>query len=233
MPNNLLTEMEGVEMTNEDAGNPPLMTPDEKRVLELYERLEELQSEIALLKAGGVLSQDQIVEGSEGLQEADAELLKAKALHQVRNNIIKSVLIANPILKAVHSGSNASIIEQDLLPLIQKRDTLSISLSELSSKVQSAQKDLETVELENIAITKKNVELSAKMLALAEEAAVQRKEDISDPKTRQQLDELEAEMRISRQRFRVMKATAIAIIAGSGIDWARDPELLEIVLDED
>ena len=71
------------------------------------------------------------------------------------------------------------------------------------------------------------------MLALAEEANTQRKEDIDDLKARQQLDELEAEMRISRQRFRIMKGTASATIAGSGIDWARDPKLLEIVLDED
>jgi cell division septum initiation protein DivIVA len=106
-------------------------------------------------------------------------------------------------------------------------------LSELSSKIQSAQKDLERAEHENAVIAQKNVELSTRMLALAQEANTQRKEDIDDPKARQQLDELEAEMRISRQRFRIMKGTASATIAGSGIDWARDPKLLEIVLDED
>ena len=95
------------------------------------------------------------------------------------------------------------------------------------------QKDLQKVELENIAMTRKNVELSAKMLALAEEAKTQRKEDIHNPEARQQLDELEAELKISRQRFRIMKGTASATIAGSGVDWARDPQLLEIVLDED
>ena len=71
------------------------------------------------------------------------------------------------------------------------------------------------------------------MLALAQEANTQRKEDIEDPTVRQELEDLEAEMRISRQRFRIMKGTASATIAGSGIDWARDPKLLEIVLDED
>jgi hypothetical protein len=71
------------------------------------------------------------------------------------------------------------------------------------------------------------------MLALAEEANIQRKEDIDDPEARQRLDELEADMRISRQRFRIMKGTVSATIAGSGIDWARDPKLLKIVLDEE
>jgi hypothetical protein len=38
--------------------------------------------------------------------------LKAKAHYQVRTNIVENVLMANPILKAVHAGTNASIIEQ-------------------------------------------------------------------------------------------------------------------------
>jgi hypothetical protein len=106
-------------------------------------------------------------------------------------------------------------------------------LSELSSKVQSARKELENVEHENVVIAQKNVELSSRMLALAEETNSQRKEDINDPKARHQLDELEGEMKISRQRYRIMKGTASATIAGSGIDWARDPRLSEIVLDDD
>jgi hypothetical protein len=80
---------------------------------------------------------------------------------------------------------------------------------------------------------RKNAELAATMLALAEEADTKRKEDIDDPKARQQLDELEVKMKTGRQRWRIMKETASATIAGSGIDWARDPKLLEIVLDND
>ena len=71
------------------------------------------------------------------------------------------------------------------------------------------------------------------MLALAEEANTRKKEDINDPKVLQQLDEQEALMKISRQRWRIMKGTASATIAGSGVDWARDPKLLEIMLDGD
>ena len=80
---------------------------------------------------------------------------------------------------------------------------------------------------------RKNVELSTTMLGLAERANNQRKEDIDDPKSRRQLDELEASMKTSRQRWRIMKGTASATIAGSGVDWARDPKLLEIVLDNE
>jgi hypothetical protein len=48
--------MDGVETTDE-LENRPLMTEDEKRVLAVYRRLEELQFEIAVLKAKGILSQ--------------------------------------------------------------------------------------------------------------------------------------------------------------------------------
>ena len=92
---------------------------------------------------------------------------------------------------------------------------------------------MKNVESEHMVTARKNAELAATMLALAEEADTKRKEDIDDPKARQQLDELEVKMKTSRQRWRIMKETASATIAGSGIDWARDPKLLEIVLDND
>jgi hypothetical protein len=89
------------------------------------------------------------------------------------------------------------------------------------------------VESENIVIARKNTELATTMIALAKDANTQRKDNIEDPKAKQQLDELELAMKTSRQRWRIMKGTASATIAGSGIDWARDPKLLEIVLDND
>jgi hypothetical protein len=48
----------------------------------------------------------------EEITAAQQELLQVKAAYQVRNNVIQSVLIANPILKAVHGGKRASIAEQ-------------------------------------------------------------------------------------------------------------------------
>jgi hypothetical protein len=46
------------------------------------------------------------------IKDAQQDLLKAKAAYQVRINIIESVLVANPIVKAVHAGTKASIAEQ-------------------------------------------------------------------------------------------------------------------------
>lgn len=71
------------------------------------------------------------------------------------------------------------------------------------------------------------------MLGLAEQVNSHRQADVEDTQLRQQLDELEVSMKVSRQRWRIMKGTASGTIAGSGVDWARDSKLLEIVLDQD
>lgn len=42
---------------------------------------------------------------------------------------------------------------------------------------------------------------------------------------------LEHQVRASRQRWRVMKGAASAIVAGSGIEWVRDERLRDLVLD--
>jgi len=122
---------------------------------------------------------------------------------------------------------------RDLLPLIQQRETVSETLAGLSSKAQAAKEELAKVESEHIITARKNLELSVTMLSLAEQAKTQRIEDIDDPKLRAELDELEASLKMSRQRWRIMKDTASAVIVGSGIDWARDEDLLKIVLDKD
>ncbi|CAD6447165.1 1ea32faf-a776-4f99-93b4-c9be746414a3 [Sclerotinia trifoliorum] len=230
----IVESMEGVEMTGSANDFPPF-NEQEKRILEVYDKLEELQVEIALLKAQGVISSgDQPEEVTdEDIRKAENDLLESKANYSLRSKIIETVVIANPILKAVHAGSNASVIEQDLLPLIEKRDALSENLAQISNNLQSSREELIKESSENIITGRKNVELATKMIALAEEANSQGKENIQDPEVRAELDELEGAMKNSRQRWRIMKNTASAVVVGSGVDWARDPKLLEIVLDDD
>ncbi|KAM0161567.1 hypothetical protein ACHAQE_004122 [Botrytis cinerea] len=226
--------MDGVEMTGIATDIPPL-SEQEKRILEVYDKLEELQVEIALLKAQGVISSEEQEEEitDEVIQKAEKDLLESKANYSLQSKIIENVVIANPILKAVHAGSNASIMEQDLLPLIEKRDAMSETLAQISNQIQSSREELMRESNENIVTGRKNIELATEMLALAEEANSQGKENIQDPDVRAQLDELEGAMKNSRQRWRIMKNTASAVIVGSGIDWARDPKLLALVLDDD
>jgi len=99
--------------------------------------------------------------------------------------------------------------------------------------VLAAKESLTKIEVEHILVARKNTELATTMIALAEEASTQKKDDIKDPKTREQLDELEQALKTSRQRWRIMKGTASAVVAGSGMDWARDEVLRELVLDNE
>jgi len=46
------------------------------------------------------------------IANAQEELLKARAIYQVRSNVIRSILTANPVLKAVHASKTASVAEQ-------------------------------------------------------------------------------------------------------------------------
>lgn len=94
---------------------------------------------------------------------------------------------------------------------------------------------LTKVESESAAVSKRNVELAAEMLRLAEEAARDDKvllgDDGGDGGDGGRLARLENELRQSRRRLRVMKGTASAVVAGSGVDWVRDPALRDMVLD--
>lgn len=136
-------------------------------------------------------------------------------------------------LDCLRPYDQCSLFDSDLLPLIQERDTLSISLTDISTKILETTEKLTQAEAEHIVVAKRNTELAATMTALAEEANAQKKGDIQDPALRQEVAELEESLRTSRQRWRIMKNTASAVVAGSGVDWSRDETLRELVMEND
>lgn len=77
------------------------------------------------------------------------------------------------------------------------------------------------------------MELAAELLDLAERANRGRAQGVENPGTKEEIEGLEREVKASRQRWKVMKGTASAVVAGSGVDWVRDLELRDIVLDPD
>lgn len=107
-----------------------------------------------------------------------------------------------------------------------------MKLTALTSQVLSTKNEFMKAETEHIFTARQNVELTGKMVALAGDANTQKRDDIPQ-KAQAQLNELDAEVKSSRQKWRIMKGTASGTIVGSGIDWARDPDLLDIILDDD
>lgn len=86
---------------------------------------------------------------------------------------------------------------------------------------------------ENMRAMEKNRALTATLFALAKEVQAQRDEVTNDLRFCAQLDGLRNVAAIAKQRWRIMKSVVAAVVAGSGVDWARDDTLRDLVLDEE
>ena len=86
---------------------------------------------------------------------------------------------------------------------------------------------------DNISAMEKNRALTVTLLALAQKVQAQRDEVARDPKFAAQLEKLRNDAARARQRWRIMKSVVAAVVAGSGVDWARDDTLRGLVLDEE
>ncbi len=92
----------------------------EGQVLELWDKMDELKLEQAILEArttGGCIPSEIHGSGSAevteaDLKEAEKEYLEARAAYVLRQSVVEDVLIADPILKAIHSGANATPTER-------------------------------------------------------------------------------------------------------------------------
>ncbi|KAJ0312061.1 hypothetical protein COL5a_010463 [Colletotrichum fioriniae] len=202
-----------------------LLSKDEQRVLALYDEFRDLEIKVALIKA----QQSHVSE--DDVKKAQQDASTARAGWLLRNNITDSVMTANPILKAVHGSTQLTPIETDLLPHIRSRDTVSVALANKSEDIRSLVNQLTEVEAESLRVGRKNVELTAEILRLTEDAEKRRAGETDDPAVQAEMARLEAEMKASRQRWKVMKGTASAVVVGSGVDWSRDEALRDVVLD--
>ena len=124
-------------------------------------------------------------------------------------------------------------VSRRLRPLIVENDTIAMVHGRLTSKLASSTRALVTAEPANIVANQKNRELSRTMLALAEATKSQSVEDIEDPKLREQIRSVEKELGDSRRRTKTLKGIISAMIVGSGINWAADESLTELVMDDE
>ncbi|KAI1442020.1 centromere protein H (CENP-H)-domain-containing protein [Annulohypoxylon stygium] len=219
--------------TGSEVSAPLLLSDDEKRILYLHDRLQQLQLEIALLTAQknyDPSTSPSIENGN--IEAAQKALLDSRSRYVLRNQVVESVVAANPILQAVHNGTKASPIERDLLPVLEQRDQTSSNLAQQSTELRSLLDEITEVESQSLRLGRENVELAAKLLDLAAQTDRSKAEAINmDPERAAEISRLEDQVKLSRQRWRVLKGTASAVVAGSGVDWSRDAELRDIVLD--
>ena len=105
--------------------------------------------------------------------------------------------------------------------------------SSLAAKLSSTLSALAVAEKRNLSANEKNKELAQTLLALAEEMRSQSTDEIEDPKLRAQLQELDSRVRMARRRWRIMKSVVAGMVVGSGINWANDAMLRELVMDDE
>lgn len=230
----------------------------EREILNLWDKEQELHLEINLLKSQhegqhtidkisrsekkltlyiaqdedlSTLSDEQI---DSKIAQAEKDLLAARSRFQIRQNIIQQVLITDPILKSIHSSSaTASSLEQRLLPLLLERDVVTMLHATVTSKLQSVHSRTADLEQENIEMIVQNKALAQRMLALVNDVKAEKIEEVTDARMRAQLEQLEEECVRARREWRVMKSVVAGIVAGSGVRWAEDPKLLEVVMDDE
>ncbi|KAL3464428.1 centromere protein H (CENP-H)-domain-containing protein [Aspergillus heterothallicus] len=199
----------------------------EATILQLYHQIQEQQLEKALLEQE---LEPVSTDSAEELAAAERELLDARATYTVRKKAVGTVLITDPILKAVHL-KGTSPAERALLRLVNRRDVLSLAQENLGEAHNATQRKLSTLEVENVKLHQTNQELVRELLELTKDDESWR-EELDDPELKQQLLELEADHRKSKARWELMKSVASAIVVGSGVNWADDEDLTALVLDE-
>lgn len=208
------------------------MSEDEEKILALYDRIQELRLEIAIINAQqSHQSDDTALFTDEETQNAQSDLLKTRAQYVLRNDVTEAVVTANPILKAVHSNAETAPVERELLPFIERRDEASVSVARQASQTNEVWKALTTAQSDTLRKSRENVTLAAELFELADQAKLKKRVPPNNSKMMEEQKRLEAEVKASKQKWRVMKGVAGGIIVGSGVDWVQDDELRDVVLD--
>ncbi|KMQ82293.1 centromere protein cenp-h [Lasius niger] len=245
---------DGIMMDGYDDGSESRLplSPDEQRVLDLYDTLQQLQLEIAIINAlasqqSGTLPDDAQKPGharqASGANTATHRRVNAGcrgSLGRVprgssrREGKTHLPLSGTPATHPFRPSSNALANERhcsDLLSYVERRDEVAISVAKQVADMGTLRSDSTKVQVETAIVNRHNAELTAVLCHLAERLKQKQVGSLDSPGTRSEMALLEDQVKSSRQRWRVMKGVAGGMISGSGIDWARDDELRDAVLD--
>ncbi|KAK3330282.1 centromere protein H (CENP-H)-domain-containing protein [Apodospora peruviana] len=207
---------------------PVRFSETEQRVLQLYDSLQELQLELALLGAQQTPLQ---VDSPRDVNDSQMHLLEAKAALSLRNSVLEGVMMIQPLLEAIHNGTQTSPVERDISPCAQQRDMTAAEAAKQSSDLRQTQNHVTDLEVEAHQLGRLNVALASDVLRFAATDKAHEMEALDDVHLKRKMAELETEVKTSRQRWKVIKGATSAVVAGSGVDWVRDRRLRDMVLD--
>lgn len=89
------------------------------------------------------------------------------------------------------------------------------------------------LEAQNIRLIEKNRELSSSMIEITDQIRLQESNAINSSGLRDRLETLKSETELAKKRWRIMKSVVAGTVVGSGINWASDETLKNLVIDEE
>ena len=125
-------------------------------------------------------------------------------------------------------------LTRDLLPLVERRDALGVEIAKQTHHIRGTIELLAQTGAESRRISRQNTELAAQIRQLVErQKAMLVTEAAESPELKDDILDIERELKANKRAWRIAKETASAIVASSGVDWVRDKHLRSIVLDQD
>ncbi|KAK6517836.1 hypothetical protein TWF506_005012 [Arthrobotrys conoides] len=209
-----------------------LSTHHDLLALSSYDKLQELTYQRHLLEAEvealhDVLTNDAMdLDDPEHIESIKKDTREIQGKVIVKDLIVTQLASTRPIVRSIHSGPNRTNMETDLLPLLTNRDLLATTLIHLTSQLSTLQESHNRSSTKLISLTKSNKSLAEQLKQLSIE------HEISENITKnEKLIAAKEEMLKAQRQCRTLKGVLQGIIAGSGINWAEDDVLRELVLE--
>ena len=92
---------------------------------------------------------------------------------------------------------------------------------------------MSTAEADRTRSIEYNQGLAPSVITLAQEMELARDDAIAQSAFTEQLAEAQQDAGEAKRRWRIMKSVVVAVIVGSGVDWASNEALRDLVLDNE
>ncbi|KAK6348397.1 hypothetical protein TWF718_006193 [Orbilia javanica] len=200
--------------------------------LSAYDKLQELTYQRNILEAEvgalhNVLTSDPMdLDDPENIETIKKNARETQGKIIVKDLVVTQMASTRPIVRSIHSGPNRTKLETDLLPILTNRDLLSTTLIHLSSQLSALQESHKNASIKLLSLTKSNESLAEQLKQLSIENEVS-----ENNTTNERLIAAKGEAMKAQRQCRTLKGVLQGIIAGSGINWAEDDALRELVLE--
>jgi Centromere protein H (CENP-H). len=130
----------------------------------------------------------------------------------------------------IYSQSLLLMTHRDLLPYTQQRDAIAMETALSCSNLEEAKRQLADLETNVLRTSHNNMMLASELLKVASKGQPHNPSRKFE-RANVEITKLEEEVKSSYYRWKIMKGAAVAVVAGSGVDWVRNEHLRNVVLD--